>query len=66
MPLPLPRFLWLLLAGFALASITSAKSPSVLTTFMEDGGWCWYQDPRAIISQGKLLVGGVSGQTPVT
>ena len=63
MPLPLPRFLWLLLAGFALACITSAKSPPVLTTFMQDGGWCWYQDPRAIISQGKLLVGGVSGQT---
>ena len=33
------------------------------TTFMEDGGWCWYQDPRAIISNGKLIIGGLSGQS---
>jgi hypothetical protein len=34
-----------------------------LTTFMEDGGWCWYQDPRVIISNGKLIIGGVSGKS---
>ncbi|HCF95455.1 MAG TPA: hypothetical protein DEW46_10365, partial [Verrucomicrobia bacterium] len=28
---------------------------------MREGGWCWYQDPRALIQNGKLLVGGVSG-----
>lgn len=33
------------------------------TTFMEDGGWCWYQDPRTIISKGKLIIGGLSGQS---
>jgi len=33
------------------------------TTFMEDGGWCWYQDPRVIINDGKLVVGGLSGQS---
>ncbi|WP_139956920.1 glycoside hydrolase family 88 protein [Flavicella sediminum] len=32
-------------------------------TFMKDGGWCWYQDPRAIINNGKLVIGGVSGQS---
>lgn len=32
-------------------------------TFMNDGGWCWYQDPRAIISNGKLLISGLSGQS---
>ncbi|MFL1011758.1 glycoside hydrolase family 88 protein [Flavisericum labens] len=32
-------------------------------TFMEDGGWCWYQDPRAVISNGKLIMGGISGQS---
>ncbi len=32
-------------------------------TFMKDGGWCWYQDPRSIISNGKLLIGGLSGQS---
>ncbi|XMO85158.1 glycoside hydrolase family 88 protein [Algibacter sp. AS12] len=33
------------------------------TTFMEDGGWCWYQDPRVIISNEKLIIGGLSGQS---
>ncbi|UKM65174.1 glycoside hydrolase family 88 protein [Flavobacteriaceae bacterium GSB9] len=33
------------------------------TTFMEDGGWCWYQDPRAVISNDKLVMGGISGQS---
>ena len=28
---------------------------------MEDGGWCWYQDPRAIIHDGKLFMGTVKG-----
>lgn len=32
-------------------------------TFMTDGGWCWYQDPRAIISKDKLLIAGLSGQS---
>ncbi|TXE09792.1 glycosyl hydrolase [Seonamhaeicola algicola] len=32
-------------------------------TFMTDGGWCWYQDPRAIINNNKLLIAGLSGQS---
>ena len=32
-----------------------------LIPFMEDGGWCWYQDPRAIIHDGKLFVGAIKG-----
>lgn len=28
---------------------------------MRDAGWCWYQDPRAIIHQGKLFIGSVRG-----
>jgi len=31
------------------------------TLFMKDGGWCWYQDPRVVINNGKLVIGGVSG-----
>ena len=31
-------------------------------TFMKDGGWCWYQDPRAIIANGRLVLGGIDGQ----
>lgn len=33
------------------------------TTFMEDGGWCWYQDPRVLISNQKLIMAGLSGQS---
>lgn len=32
-----------------------------LAVFMENGGWCWYQDPRAIIHDGKLFIGAVQG-----
>ncbi|QBG49305.1 hypothetical protein EGM51_11970 [Verrucomicrobia bacterium S94] len=34
-----------------------------LTTFMKDTGWCWYEDPRAIIHDGKLIIGGISGKS---
>lgn len=30
---------------------------------MQDTGWCWYEDPRAIISKGKLIIGGISGKS---
>ncbi len=32
-----------------------------IQTFMYNGGWCWFQDPRAIIHDGQLVVGGVAG-----
>ncbi|MBN2683795.1 MAG: glycoside hydrolase family 88 protein, partial [Pontiellaceae bacterium] len=31
-------------------------------TFMKDGGYCWYQDPRAVIADHKLVIGGIDGQ----
>jgi hypothetical protein len=31
------------------------------TVFMKQGGWCWFQDPRAIIQDGKLFIGSVQG-----
>jgi hypothetical protein len=31
------------------------------TVFMQEGGWCWYQDPRAIAHRGKLFIGSVRG-----
>ncbi|GAA4237870.1 hypothetical protein GCM10022291_26130 [Postechiella marina] len=43
--------------------VKAAEVISPFTTFMEDGGWCWYQDPRAIINNGKLVFGGLSGQS---
>jgi hypothetical protein len=38
------------------------NEPPAKLTFLNDGGWCWFQDPRAVINNGKLVVGGVEGQ----
>lgn len=56
-----------LAAGSEIYKMVGGDAPAVPSvtesiTFMEDGGWCWYQDPRAIIKNGKLVIGGLSGQ----
>jgi len=38
-------------------SSATQDSPVVLS---RDGGWCWFQDPRAIVHDGKLVVGTVA------
>lgn len=52
-----------LLIFFSFLMIVGAVKGQEITTFMKDGGWCWYQDPRAIINNGKLIIGGVSGES---
>jgi len=39
--------------------LTGADSPSV-RLFHDDGGWCWFEDERAIAVNGKLLFGVVA------
>lgn len=39
--------------------ISSSDQP--IKTFMYNGGWCWFQDPRVIIQNGQLIIGGVAG-----
>lgn len=34
--------------------------------FNSDGGWCWYQDERAVIDNGTLLFGGVTTDGDIT
>lgn len=63
--------LGLLVAGaagaFAMGSpskaewTAAAKPGAEFSTFMTDTGWCWYEDPRVIIHNGKLVLGGISG-----
>jgi rhamnogalacturonyl hydrolase YesR len=48
-----------LVGGEAAAS--GKQSAGNFTVFMKDGGWCWYQDPRAIVHDGKLFIGSVKG-----
>lgn len=47
----------LVVSGFGQYKIKGEKP----IQFMEDGGWCWYEDPRAIIHDGKLIIGTISG-----
>lgn len=38
----------------------SAVGEREIVVFNDDGGWCWYQDERAIVQAGKLIVGSVA------
>lgn len=44
-----------------LARYDRAADPHGFTVFMQEGGWCWFQDPRAVIHDRKLFAGGVRG-----
>ncbi len=43
------------------ASYDRSADPHGFTIFAPDAGWCWYQDPRAIVHDGKLFVGSIKG-----
>jgi hypothetical protein len=34
-----------------------------LLTLKQNGGWCWFQDPRVVVDRDKLLLGTVAGTT---
>lgn len=38
-----------------------ASDDHTFTVFLENGGWCWYQDPRALIQENQLFIGAVEG-----
>jgi len=43
------------------ASAEDKTASEKVQVFMYNSGWCWFQDPRAIIQDNKLLIGGVAG-----
>ncbi len=54
----------LMLAGaFLQQGCTEEKAPIV---FNPDTSWCWFQDERALIDRGRLLLAGVSSEGDVT
>ena len=58
----------ILISGCSFAEIQhdklhKAEDPTVFNT---DGGWCWYQDERAVIDGGTLLFGGVTSAGDIT
>ncbi len=46
----------------ALALLLPAADPAAdtLTVFHDGGAWCWFQDERAIVDRGRLLMGVVA------
>lgn len=51
---------FLALAVLASSATLHAADPDGLITFNSNGGWCWYQDERALIHNGKLIIGSVA------
>ena len=45
----------------AQAPYDRTSDQHTFTVFMQDGGWCWFQDPRAIIHDEKFILGSVKG-----
>jgi hypothetical protein len=37
--------------------------PPEVRTFKENGGWCWFQDERAILDDGRMVFATVAGTT---
>lgn len=67
-----PRFAASISLAIALIAAAAAETGSRarydraaddhgFTVFLREGGWCWFQDPRAIIVGDRVLVGGVQG-----
>jgi len=49
------------LLGFAAVVVFSAFAcAGPIIVFNDNGGWCWYQDERVIIQEGKLIIGSVA------
>jgi putative BNR repeat neuraminidase len=49
----------LILAAFSALGLSCQPLPSTIT-FNDDGGWCWFEDARAIVYKGRLIIGSVA------
>jgi hypothetical protein len=52
----------ILVGAAAMISVACSDLPDI-TTFATNGGWCWYQDERAIVHDGRLIFATVAGAT---
>lgn len=56
----------LLALGFMTGAAAERGRTAEPIVFNPDTSWCWFQDERAIIDHGQLLLAGVSSQGDVT
>lgn len=56
----------LLALGFMTGMATECGRTAEPIVFNPDTSWCWFQDERAIIDNGQLLLAGVSSEGDVT
>jgi hypothetical protein len=57
----LRKIVRLLICAAALAPFgLYGGQPQTVIVFNDDGGWCWFQDERALVSAGTLLIGSVA------
>jgi hypothetical protein len=51
----------ILLISLQAAAGVAAEVPAVkLIRFNDDGGWCWFQDERVIVHDGKIILGTIA------
>ncbi len=48
-----------LLAG--VLAVTAAGEPGPLNVLKSNGGWCWFQDERALVAGDELVLGSLAG-----
>lgn len=48
-------------ASTDVATYNRVADPHEFILFMKEGGWCWFQDPRAIVHKDHLIIGSVQG-----
>ena len=54
------RFLFALIwAAISASSVWGQRAQPVIV-FNDDGGWCWFEDQRAIVYKDKLVIGSVA------
>ena len=46
--------------GTTVAGAEPRVGGAEVVVFSNDGGWCWFEDPRAIVQEGKLIMGTVA------
>jgi hypothetical protein len=54
------RFLFLFVWAAISAPGLWGRQPQPVIVFNDDGGWCWFEDERAIIYKDRLLIGSVA------